>query len=141
MDQRRTSVVVDASAALAGLLPGEESMAVPELYAPAIVWIVPGSFGLELLNAFVISARRGRISGHDAETLVRQIRELPLAIDSFTVESAMEVVGLATRHRLTAYDAAYLELAIRMSAPIATLDADLVRAAMIEQVTVISPRN
>ena len=141
MDQRGTSVVVDASAALAGLLPGEESMAVPELYSPATVWIVPGSFGLELLNAIIMSTRRRRIGGAEAELLVRKVRELPLAIDAFTVDSAMDVFGLATRHRLTAYDAAYLELAIRMSAPLATLDVDLVRAALDEKVPVFAPRN
>jgi predicted nucleic acid-binding protein len=92
--------------------------------------VVPAHWLLEVDNALLMGERRGRIKAEQREEILAHISRLPIRVDEETsLRGWQEVPELAVRHRLTAYDAAYLELALRLNVPLATLDADLARAA------------
>jgi predicted nucleic acid-binding protein len=97
--------------------------------------LVPALWWFELRNALVVNERRGRITEHQTGRFLRNAERLPIIVDNAPDESG--VLGLARRHRLSIYDAAYLELALRMALPVATLDAMLAAAARAEGVAVV----
>ena len=84
----------------------------------------------EVRNILVVSERRGRIEPADTDTFLSDLALLPIRIEG--VPNGRQVVALARKHGLTAYDAAYLELAVRLGAPISTLDRTLAGAARAE---------
>jgi predicted nucleic acid-binding protein len=91
---------------------------------------VPASWPLEIANGLVMAERRGRINPAESASFVAMIEELPIVADEATGPRAMhETMSLAREHRLTAYDAAYLELAMRLGLPLATDDRGLRVAA------------
>ena len=91
---------------------------------------VPAHWPVEVANSLLVAIRRERISGEKANRFFQDLRALPIRVDPESSESVFgRVFALAEQFKLTAYDAAYLELAIRESLPLATLDADLRRAA------------
>jgi predicted nucleic acid-binding protein len=74
--------------------------------------------------------RRGRIKPAESAAFVAMVEELPIVADRATGARALhETMSLAREHRLTAYDAAYLELAMRLSLPLASGDRRLAAAA------------
>src|SRR5215475_8219920 len=87
----------------------------------------PGLWWFEVRNILIVSERRKRVSEADTAAFLRDLATLAIDLD-ITPESS-EVMRLARAHQLSVYDAAYLELALRRNTPLATLDADLVRAA------------
>ena len=92
--------------------------------------IVPTLWPLEVANALLVGERRKRST--EAETLkwTRILSALPIVVDSDTNAHAWsDTLSLARGHNLTAYDAAYLELAIRRGLPLATIDSKLKGAA------------
>jgi predicted nucleic acid-binding protein len=92
--------------------------------------VVPGLWPLEVANALVIGERRGRSTSAQAAAFLSRLASLPIAIDDQTAGVAWAgTLSLARAHRLTAYDAAYLELAIREGLPLASLDHQLLSAA------------
>jgi predicted nucleic acid-binding protein len=92
--------------------------------------IVPGIWPLEVLNGLFVAERRQRIDRARREGQVEFLRGLPIEVDPDTADVAWTVAARhAEKHRLTVYDATYLELALRLGLPLATLDADLRRAA------------
>ena len=97
--------------------------------------IVPALWWYELRNVLVLGERRGRLTERDTARFLRDISRLAVTMDSSPDET--HVLTLARRHRLTVYDAAYLELAAREALPLATLDAQLATAAQAEQVALI----
>lgn len=123
--------VLDCSVALAWLLPDEGSEAVDALadrLARASAH-VPPIWPLEVRNALLVAARRGRIKDADVDRLVAILSELPIEIDRESDDDALSrILAIARRFGLTTYDAAYLELAERRSLPLATLDARLAKA-------------
>lgn len=115
--------VVDASVAAAWLLPDEATPlteAVLHATATADIW-VPALWLLEIGNLLLNAQRRKRIDEAKRRELVAVAAALRLRIDREPV-STIALDALAARHRLSAYDAAYLELAQRRSLPLATLD-------------------
>ena len=92
--------------------------------------VVPALWWFEIRNILVVNERRGRIDSADSDVFLNGLARLPIRIASDPSERL--VVGLARTHRLTAYDAAYLDLAVRLTAPIATLDRALADAARAE---------
>ena len=92
--------------------------------------VVPALWWFEIRNILVVNERRGRIDSADSDVFLNDLARLPIRIESDSNEHL--VVALAHTHRLTAYDAAYLDLAVRLTAPIATLDRALVDAARAE---------
>ena len=88
--------------------------------------IVASHWALEVTNGLLTAERRGRIAERTAASMMRLITALPIVIDPVTRRRAFESsYAFARRHRITSYDAAYLELASRMALPLATLDTRL----------------
>lgn len=131
--------VLDASVAMGWAFPDERSAqadaARDELERDGA--LVPALWWLALANALVVNERRGRIAEPTSRQVLRAMESLPIRTD--LTPDLPTILSLARRHRLSAYDAAYLELAQRMSAPLATLDAALARAAQAEQVALLAP--
>ncbi len=76
-----------------------------------------------------MAERRERLDGRRRQRLAGFLRGLPVTLDAETADQAWTATArLAERHRLTLYDAAYLELAQRRKLPLATLDWDLIKA-------------
>ena len=98
--------------------------------------VVPSLWWFEVRNILVVNERRGRISLPDSTAFLLHLSKLPVRLDRLPDEDS--VLRLARTHRLSVYDAAYLELAHRENLAIATLDADLRKAAARERVTLIS---
>ena len=84
------------------------------------------------------ASRRNRIAPSLVADLLLDLDTLNVTLDEVSdVQAWQATLHLAQRHRLTVYDAAYLELAQRQRMPLATLDGDLARAARDEGVTVL----
>lgn len=122
-------LVIDCSAALAWALVDESSaladaalkrLRVGSGMAPQIWWA-------ELRNGLLAAERRGRISPAGTDAALAALDDLPITLDH-TPHGAM-VLRIAREHNLTVYDAMYLELALRLDGPLATLDQELARAA------------
>ncbi len=91
---------------------------------------VPGLWPLEVANALLVGERRGRTTPANAAHFLALLGTFPIAIDDETVARAwVETTHLARAHNLSTYDASYLELAMRLGLPLATLDAKLKAAA------------
>jgi len=88
---------------------------------------VPSLWWFELRNALLVNERRGRITEAGTAGFLRDIGRLAIGIDRSPEGAAL--LTIARRHRLTVYDAAYLELAQREDLPLASLDAALRAAA------------
>ena len=91
---------------------------------------VPAHWILEITNTLAISERRGKLQPGQRQEILTTIKLLPIQTDDETWLRGWDVIpALADRFGLTTYDAAYLELAMRLQAPLATLDQDIARAA------------
>lgn len=100
--------------------------------------IVPGIWPLEIANVLVTKAQAKRLPADSVKRLLADVGELRIEVDRRTNEFAWtRIVSLAQRHRLTSYDAAYLELAARHNLALATIDKDLRKAAEAEGVLVL----
>jgi len=85
---------------------------------------------LEAVNALLVAERRGRRAPDRRRRLCGFLSALPIALDTETATQAWTTTtGMAERFAVSAYDAAYLELAERLDLPLASLDGDLRRAA------------
>ena len=123
-----TAFVLDASIALAWCFADEatpatdallDRLADEEAAAPAL-------WRLEVANALAMAERRGRLSVVGLTRSVSLLQRLAVSIDSEGAERAFrELLDLARAERLTVYDAAYLELALRLGLPLASKDAKL----------------
>jgi predicted nucleic acid-binding protein len=90
----------------------------------------PSLLPMEMLNVLLMAQRRGRITQETRRNCLAFLHALPIMLDARTVSQAWAVSNLlAERYTLTIYDAVYLELAQRLDLPLATLDADLRKAA------------
>ncbi len=125
-------LVLDSSTVLAWALDDEHPIG-PELLAQLTTTetaIVPVHWILEITNALRMAAKRRRLASSDPAKIIARIRNQPIEIDPETiVRGWAEIPALADKYELTTYDAAYLELAMRLELPLATLDQDLARAA------------
>ncbi len=94
--------------------------------------LTPGLFFFEVRNALVINEKRGRTTPQGSADFLRRLARLPIRLAPFPDDDAL--MALARERKLTVYDAAYLELAVREGLPLATLDRDLEMAAVAEGV-------
>ncbi len=98
---------------------------------------MPALWWLEIVNVTLIAERRAKIARAQRRAWLDRIARLGFATDQEAARLAWpEIAGLAERHGLTAYDAVYLELAVRRGLPLGTLDRDLARAAMAEGIPI-----
>jgi predicted nucleic acid-binding protein len=134
-------VVLDSSVALAWAFPDEGSARAERLLARASrrdgFW-VPALWWYEIANALTMAERRGRLPEADRLRLTELFGMLPLHTDTFLdSDIAWRLHVLAREYALSAYDAAYLELAQRRGLALATLDRRLSRAARLAGVRVM----
>ena len=127
-----TSLVLDASVALSWCFMNEATQAadrVLERLANESA-SVPVIWHLEVANVLALSERRRRITPAGSAEFIAMLETLTIVVDDETPSRAFgRVLDLAREERLTAHDAAYLELAMRLGIPLASKDADLCDAA------------
>jgi len=129
--------VIDASVIASWCFPDEvhphagaalRRIASEPAVAPTLLWF-------ELRNVLLMGERRNRLTEAQTARFLKYVGELPIASDYDPDEGV--VLGLARSHRLSVYDAAYLELAQRSGLALATLDTALMHVARISGVTLV----
>jgi predicted nucleic acid-binding protein len=91
---------------------------------------VPVTWGLEIANVVARAEARGLVTEAQSEAFLEMLAGIRIRPDPATFPRALvETLSLARRYRLSSYDASYLELALRLGLPLATLDSDLLKAA------------
>jgi predicted nucleic acid-binding protein len=126
------SFVLDTSVSLAWCFKDEQTGPIMALLdrVTASGAHVPGLWPIEAVNVLLTAERRRRVTALQREQLLGFLRELPIAVDQETADRIWQQGALlAARHGLTAYDAAYLELALRLDLPLASADSKLADAA------------
>jgi predicted nucleic acid-binding protein len=127
------ALVVDASIALAWGLPDESST-----YAAAVLAVVereglrvPSLWPREIANGLAVAYRRGRITSADERAFLSALAHLYMEVEESIAPIAIirDATAAAMRYGLTAYDAAYVDLAARERLTLATLDASMRQAA------------
>jgi predicted nucleic acid-binding protein len=131
------TLVIDASVALGWYFPDEinrtaeaarRHFATNRAIAPSLWWF-------EIRNALVMGERRGRIDATQTVEILAQLDALPIHLDREPDGGA--ILAVAREYQLSFYDAAYLELARRLDAPLATLDRQLAAAARAAAVSLL----
>jgi predicted nucleic acid-binding protein len=124
------ALVIDCSAFLASVLPDENCPGQILSQMRDTVWVAPAHWASEVGNSLLVCERRNRIKPGVADDILESLRDRPLELEPATLEPALRAtLAIARQHKLTVYDAAYLELALRRKLPLATLDDDLRRGA------------
>ena len=131
------AIVLDASIAAAWCFPDEQAEAAERVLddLSRLGGVIPGTFSYEVSNVLIVNERRGRIDQTESARFLMRLRSLRLMQDVAHDEDA--VMALARKHGLSAYDAAYLETALRRGDSLATLDKNLAKAAAVEGVDLI----
>ncbi len=125
-------IVVDASLMIGWLLREPEVQFARPIRQtlPEQTLIVPSHWPVEIANALRTNVRRRRIDAQDLDLLVEQLSALEIVVEhAAETEQLATLVRFALSEGLTANDAAYVTLAKRMGAPLATLDEDMRAAA------------
>jgi predicted nucleic acid-binding protein len=123
-------IVVDSSIALSWCLPDEDTIDQIQQEVAERGAIAPLHWPLEIVNALLVAERRQRITAAFRNAALQDLGALPIILDDETSARAWkEILQVAEAYRLTAYDAAYIELALRRTLPLATLDTDMQAAA------------
>lgn len=124
--------VLDSSVALAWVLPRQQTARTKALLDQATEYGVQTTelWPIETANVLLVYERRDRLTAAERTSAIGFFCGLPIEIDDQTQTRAWGTTyDLALAHRLTVYDAGYLELALRSGLPLATLDSDLCHAA------------
>jgi predicted nucleic acid-binding protein len=91
---------------------------------------VPSIWPLEVGNVLLVAERKKRLSESDSLRFISLLSELAIIVEQESPERMLsEILNLAREHRLSSYDASYLDIAIRKGLPLATTDDDLISAA------------
>jgi predicted nucleic acid-binding protein len=124
--------VLDASVILTWCFPDENAamaQQVAGMFKRGDTAVAPASWPHEVLNALLVGVKRKRISEKLVRSFLDDLATLPIILEQFPAGVVFgRVQRLSREHGLTAYDAAYLDLALDRGLPLATLDEDLVRA-------------
>ena len=92
--------------------------------------VVPVTWGLEVANVIVKAEAKGLVTEAESQAFIGILDGAAIDLDSATFSQALsDTLQVARRYRLSAYDASYLELALRAGLPLATLDEALRKAA------------
>ena len=130
-----TTFVLDNSVAMRWLLASNKVS--DQRYAESVLRslanaeaVVPNLWHLEAANVLLSAANRKELEISAVERFTVQLENLPITVDTLTANQVFgHTMSLTKAYRLSSYDAAYLELALRESLPLATLDKDLLKAA------------
>ena len=127
------SLVLDASIALCWCFEDQSTdytETVFELLAGGKKAIVPFIWPLEVTNALLSGERRKLITTAQVTSIIEEFGSWTIQVDSRGVDRAFQqILTTARTFRITTYDAAYLELAMREALPLATVDKELLKAA------------
>ncbi len=104
---------------------------------PFSVAMVPALWTFEVVNGLATAERRRRIREAEADEFLRVLFKLPIRVESESDPKAL--LHVARRTKLSGYDAAYLDLALRHRLPLATGDRQLRAAAQVVGVPVFKP--
>ena len=131
------AIVVDVSIAAVWCFPDEQAAVAERTLEelPEVGGVVPDLFWHEIRNVLIVNERRGRIEKAESDRFLSFLRRLRMESDRDHVEEV--VMTLARRHGLTAYDAVYLETALRRESELATRDGALAHAAGAEGVALV----
>jgi predicted nucleic acid-binding protein len=124
--------VVDCSLAMAWLFHDEATPKTAVLLnrLASETALVPAWWFIEITNVLAMAERKGRISSSQSDAFIADLNKLGIERDDEAPNRAFtHLLTLCRTHRLTSYDAIYLDLAIRRSLPLATLDEDLRKIA------------
>ena len=125
--------VLDASVVLAWCFPDENAAAaqrVAGMFRQGDTAVAPSFWPHEVLNALLAGEKRKRISKELVRSFLDDLAMLPIVLEQLPAGGVFgRIQRLSREHSLTAYDAAYLDLALDSGLPLATLDEDLVRAS------------
>ncbi|MDB5468449.1 MAG: twitching motility protein PilT [Caulobacter sp.] len=135
-------IVIDSSFAIAALIDEDHSEYVRDMVLAfeAVSFVAPKLIWWEFANVVQQKVRRGILSAE--EQVAVWDRFLNLGIETAAnpaFQDLPELARLSSTYGLSAYDAAYLQLALSEGASLATLDKPLARAAAAERVLVICP--
>ncbi len=130
-----TNFVLDNSVAMRWLMESRKKS--DQTYAETVLKslvdadaLVPDLWHLEAANVLLSAERRGELDTGDVERFISQLESLPIQVDPLTAHQAFSrTLSLSRAYKLSSYDSAYLELAIREGLPLATLDKNLLKAA------------
>ncbi len=120
--------VVDCSVAMAWLFPDEATPRTAALLNRLATdsAVVPAWWFIEITNVLAMAERKRRITPTQSDAFIADLGKLEIERDLAAPDRAFtHLLPLCRAHRLTSYDAIYLELAMRRSLPLATLDGDL----------------
>ena len=124
--------VVDCSVAMAWLFHDEgtpKTVALLNRLASETA-LVPAWWFIEITNVLAMAERKGRVTPAQSDAFIADLSTLAIEGDDEAPDRAFtHLLPLCRTHRLTSYDAMYLELAVRRNLPLATLDDDLRRTA------------
>jgi predicted nucleic acid-binding protein len=125
--------VLDCSVAISWCLQDEDSIyanAVLTLLSSQNQAVIPNIWWLEIVNVLLVAERRQRSTSVQSDQAIRMLQSLPILIDTASMQETLDsTLKFGRDHNLAAYDAAYLELAVREQLLLATLDQKLVTVA------------
>ena len=120
-----SALVLDCSVTMAWCFDDEcdeLADAVLDVMGETEVW-VPALWPVEVANVLLVAERRGRLTSADSARFIELLAGLPILIDGSTHERALgSVLSVGRDSGLSAYDATYVDLAIRRGAMVATRD-------------------
>jgi predicted nucleic acid-binding protein len=125
--------VLDASVVLTWCFPDENAALaqhVAGMFKRGDTAVAPSFWPHEILNALLVGEKRKRISKELVRSFLEDLATLPIMLEPLPAEIVFgRIQRLSREHGLTAYDAAYLDLALDKGLPLASLDEDLARAS------------
>ena len=133
--------VLDCSVTMTWIFPDEATAATRRLLDELLDTraFVPALWPVETANVLLVATRRGRITKDEWPEVRAHLDALPIEVDPIAASRTWgAVLDLASTHRISAYDAMYLEFAVRMRIPLATLDQSLGAAGRAAGVDVLA---
>lgn len=134
-------MVVDASIAIAWVHPGQATPATDALLAAigeGTKVVVPALWPVEMANVLLVLERRRKLRADERATALAALRDLACSVDhEMSALAFTDLSLLASELSLSVYDAAYLELALRLNVPLACKDGALRTAARKRRLTVL----
>jgi len=124
------NMVIDASMAAGWTLDDERSETGDKILDEAKngYLITPSLFWYEYRSILVNNQKRGRLTEEKISLLLKEVRALE--IEEYSLDNDEAIISLAFQYNLSAYDAAYLALAIQENVILATNDKKLASAAL-----------
>ena len=134
-------MVIDASITMAWCFADERTPFTQGVLAllTQVEAIVPSLWPLEVSNILLVGERRGRLTVAETESFIQHLEALPITVepDDRGAQAMGRILSIGRKHQLSAYDATYLDLALRGGYRLATLDAALRAAAAASGVAVV----